>query len=64
MDDYPNFKEVMELAALRIKNRKEYEDLMGSIFSVYSDFVVFDKEFETVVEKIEKSRAEGEEMKK
>lgn len=48
-----NITEVMKLAELRGKSLKKYDKHMANLFVVYSDFIVFEHEFEKVVKKYE-----------
>ncbi len=56
MKYYPSPKEAIKLAELRQKSKKKYESLMQHLFSVYTDFVIFDREFGKVYEKFEEMR--------
>ena len=53
MDYYPSPREAIKLAELRQKDVKKYEDLMKHLFFVYTDFVVFDKQFVKAVKELE-----------
>jgi hypothetical protein len=48
-----NLKEAIELAKIRQKDRKVYEDLMSNLFTVYSDFIIFERELDKVLAKFE-----------
>jgi len=51
-----NIEQAIKLAELRAKDIKEYDTLMKNLFSVYTDFIVFENEFEKIVEQYEKSK--------
>ncbi len=51
--DNSGFKESIELAKLRMKSRDAYEMLMANLFSVHTDFIVFEREMDKVYKKFE-----------
>ena len=49
-----NLQEAIKLAKLRLKNKKEYEDVMANLFSVHTDFMIFEREINKIYRKLEK----------
>ena len=50
-----NITEAMKLAELKGKSEKKYNKLMGNLFAVYADFVLFEHEFEKTLDNYEKA---------
>ncbi len=55
--DSSGLKEIIELAKLRMKSKKEYETVMANLFSVHTDFMVFERELDKVYQDFEKKWA-------
>jgi len=52
--DSTGLKESIELAKMRATDKKGYENLMANLFSVHTDFIVFEREMDKVYKKFEK----------
>ena len=53
MENIPNLKEAIELAKIRMKSKKEYERLMGNLFKVCTDSIVFERELDMTLKEFE-----------